>query len=414
MRKLLYFALIASLLTACGGGGGNNTEKATAIADTVAITEIIKPTINVYIENSASMDGYVKGGSTDFKQILFNYLVDIQGQKVTDSLNLFFINSKTIPLGSNIDDDFYKKLNPESFKNLTKKYEGNRGETDIAQVLGMVLKATNKNDISIMVTDGIISPGKRENAAQWLDKQGALIRKITYELLDTNDNVAVIVYQLSSQFDGLYFDKEDKPIPYKGARPFYIWIIGDAKYLTNLRHGVPESKFQGDGVQNVFLISTGNQQVKYAINPSIGKFTKSKKDTRTTIENLKKDSRTGKVKFAVNVDFSNMLLNEKYLLDNDNYENSSKYELEIKPSAVKNQGYTHILNFSSDKVYKGTVSIKLKVKRPDWVDEVNDDDGSTAVAGKTYGIKYQINGVFNAFTFDDRDKYYTEIKININ
>ena len=43
---------------------------------------------------------------------------------------------------------------------------------------------------------------------------------------------------------------------------------------------------------------------------------------------------------------------------------------------------------------------------------MNDDNGSTAVPGKTYGIKYQLGGIYEAFTFENN--YYTEIKININ
>jgi hypothetical protein len=155
----------------------------------------------------------------------------------------------------------------------------------------------------------------------------------------------------------------------------------------------------------------GIQAVKYTINPSIGKFKKSKTNTNTTIENLEKDSHSGQVKFAVNVDFSQLLLPDDYLLDPKNYENSSKYDLEIRKSSVTSGVYTHVLYFTSNIVYAVPVTVRLKSVMPSWVEAANDDIGNTAVKNKTYGIKYQLGGVYDAFTFTN--KYYAEIKINI-
>ena len=74
--------------------------------------EVIKPqAVNVYIENSGSMDGYVKG-VTEFEQAVYNYLTDIKISQFSDSLNLFYINSDIIPQGSDISD-FIKNLNQQ-------------------------------------------------------------------------------------------------------------------------------------------------------------------------------------------------------------------------------------------------------------------------------------------------------------
>ena len=56
---------------------GNNyvvkQDTATAYIDAIDFN----PVVNVYIENSGSMDGYVKG-QTDFEQIVYNYLVNLK------------------------------------------------------------------------------------------------------------------------------------------------------------------------------------------------------------------------------------------------------------------------------------------------------------------------------------------------
>lgn len=419
MKHIFIFCFAALLLSACGGrtrpDAGKKVQPVPAQAAQPEAS-VIRPTVNVYIENSGSMDGYVKG-VTEFEQAIYSYLSDIKIAQVADRLSLNYINSevfpykpkdKTVTEEMDVLKDFIEKLEPSTFK----ERGGKRGKSDIANVLKNVLAGTKGNDISLLITDGIFSPGSGKSADQYLVNQQIGIKNAFSAFLGKEKDAAVIVYQLSSKFEGTFYNKVDKPTYYKGVLPFYIYVIGNAGNLTALRRAVPESKFKGGGVQHIFSITTGNKEVKYAVNPSIGKFKKSRKDTKATIEDLKKDSRTGKVRFAVNVDFSGLLLDEDYLLNSNNYENSSKYDLEVKPSATKDKGYTHTLNFSSDRVTKGTAVVKLKIALPTWIDEVNDDNGVAAVAGKTYGIKYQIDGIFDAFTFNN--KYYTEIKININ
>lgn len=410
MRKNILLTLsVVYLLSACEGGRSKAPEGNNTPSNTQPAQQVKAKTVNVYVENSGSMDGYVKG-VTEFEQAVYNYLSDIKISNITDTLNLHYINGLIIPQGSDIAD-FIEKLEPSSFR----AKGGNRGTSDIANVLESVLNETKTDGISILVTDGIFSPGKGKNAVQYLVNQQIGIKRIFADYLKINKSAAVMAYQLQSNFNGIYFNNVDAKITLNENRPFYIWVIGDVKQLCNLRNQIDDNKLKDRSAAqyfNVFTAMNGSQSVKYAINPSIGKFKKSKQNTKTTIENLEKDSRTEKVKFAVNVDFSHLLLDESYLLNPANYENSSKYSLEIKKSTIKGGGYTHVLYFTSDRVYAGAVTLKLKANLPDWIETANDDIGTTAVKNKTYGIKYQLGGVYDAFTFTN--KYYTEIKININ
>lgn len=410
MRKIYIILLLSVIaISGCGDRDGRG-RTAGGRVDTVIKPKSTKPfVINVYIENSGSIDGYVKG-VTEFEQAVYNYLSDIKISGITDTLNLFYINSQIIPQRSDITD-FIEKLDPASFK----QKGGNRTSSDIANVLDTVLKEIRRDKVAILVTDGIFSPGKGKNSAQFLVNQEIGIKRIFADYLKNNHTAAVIVYQLSSKFDGTYFNNTDQRIPINAQRPFYIWIIGDIEQLIILRKKVSDEKLKlrsGNQFFNVFAVMNGGQPVKYAIKPSSGKFELSKKRPKTDIENLGKDSRTSTVKFAVNVDFSPLLLDETYILNTDNYDNSSKYSLKVKENLAKSNGYSHTLEFTSDKVIKGPVSIKLKARFPDWVGNTNDSSGVNAVTGKTYGIKHQLSGVFDAFTFTN--KYYTDIKININ
>jgi hypothetical protein len=410
MNKLIraHYVIAAIILFASCGNSGKKPHVKNAPKDSIE-AKTIKPAVNVYIENSGSMDGYVQG-VTEFEQAVYNYLTDIKISQFTDSLNLFYINSDIIHQGSDISD-FIEKLEPTSFKNRG----GNRGTTDISNLLKTVLDTTTSNEIAILVTDGIFSPGKGKDADQYLVNQQIGIKSNMADYLHRKPNSSVIIYQLSSQFDGIYYNHEDSGIKINELRPYYIWIIGENAHVNELVQKVPESKFKANGVQNIFSITKGPKVVDYAVKMGSGNFNLNKNEPKTTIENLKKETKSKKntAKFSVNANLSGFLLSDNYLIDVSNYETNNKdYNLSISKSISNNFGYTHQLNFESETIHKGIISVKLKTRIPQWVEKINDDDGSTPENGKTYGIKYQINGVYEAFTISNN--YYTEIKIKIN
>ena len=387
MRKIfLIFGALMIILASCkndGSGGRRHTKPEDGPKKDVAQTPTIKPNVNVYIDNSGSMKGFVDGVS-EFRDLVHQYITnDIKGNGDVSKVNTFFINNTLSPC-----------VIPNSLNNSNNL---NKKSTNIAELLKLILSKTGKDTISIFISDCIFSPSTG-NSKHYLGQQQVFIQDYFTNYKNNVDNATIIIYQLETPF------KNNTKVPY------YIWLIGERKQLLKITNVVPQPKFNNQSVKNTFIV-TSFSCVKYSINPSIGKFKKSKTDTKHTIKDLKKDSRTGKVKFAVNVDFSNLLLNDEYLLNSNNYENSSKYQLEIRPATVKGNGYTHTLNFNSDKVYKGTMIIKLKAVPCKWVEDSNDDEGIRPTEGKTYGIKYQLGGIFDAFTF--YNKYYTEIKINI-
>lgn len=395
--------LFSSLLLACKEN--NHTIIAAPNLKAGVIIEE-KPTINVYVENSGSMNGYVKG-FTEFEQAVYNYLTDIKISGVSDTVNLFYINSQVIPQGSDIED-FIKRLEPSTFKAMG----GNLGTSDISNVMKSIFSETDENEIAILVTDGIFSPGKGKNASEYLVNQQIGIKNTIASYLNMHPSTGIILYQLSSKFEGIYYNREDSRTNICSRRPYYIWVIGDARNLIKLKEDVPQNKFHG-GIDNVFSIVACNQRINYAIKLNSGKFELDKKNPKNSMNKLKKDSHSGLTNFSVNCDLSKFLLNDDYLMDISNYLCSNKeFSLSVKKVSANSFGYTHTLNLSTNKVVtKGVLSIKLKAKIPDWVEEVNDDDGLTHIEGKTYGIKYQIIGVYEAF-FRTSD-FYTDIKINI-
>lgn len=173
---------------------------------------------------------------------------------------------------------------------------------------------------------------------------------------------------------------------------------------------VPDVALQN--TQNSFSIITGNRTVNYAVKMGSGNFNLDKSNPKRGITNLRRDNRTGNVTFSVNADLSGFFLSDDYLLNPDNYTlNKIGYQFNVRKAGIGPHGYTHTFKFTADKVHKGNVILRLKSQIPQWVEYSNDEIGITAIEGKTFGIKHQIHGVYEAFTFENN--IYTEISINI-
>ena len=440
MRIALYYIPIVTLFLffcSCGGDGQRSNRRRTQNQnDNIEQPDkmpVLKPVVNVYLENSGSMDGYVKG-VTDFKHAVYSYLSDVKIAGVADTINLFYINSKIIPFGSDIAE-FIDKLNPATFKNRG----GNRGETDIAVVLKTILDETDDRTVSIFVSDCVFSPGKGKDADEYLVTQRIGIKVNVAELIKKNPNAAFSIYRLTSQFDGFYYNRRDDKTSINNRRPFFIWLIGNVDFITTLNKRIPSEKIRGSGITHSYTLLPLAQDVEYGIQftPKYGNFklSREKGKTKTHLLNPEKASKgihKGEFMFSVGVDFSNLqtLLGKEYLLKSENYsvtvnkQPSEVFSMEIKENNGTIAKYTHFIQlFTTQKIPVGDVEISLIHKEPRWITEVNDEVGlDIKIPGamdQTYGIKYMTGGVEDAYQiiFNEAKnihRSYVKLKVNIS
>ena len=386
-----------------------NSKKNTATAYISSIE--FNPIINVYIENSGSMDGYVKG-QTEFEHIVYNYLVDLQQIRIAKELNLNYINSQILPQQDDIND-FIEKLEPTSFK----AKGGNRGSSDIAIMIKNILEETNDSTVSIFISDCIFSPGKGKKADDYLTNQQIGIKKYIGDYIYNHPQCAVVGYRCISEFDGYCYDKNDIGKYYKGSRPFYIWLFGGQGAINRIRIEMLKSNKSLKGVENTFTAFVGGTEMpdsNYAVKIKSGTFDLDKDDPKHSIKNLKAD-KGGRIRFSIEVNYAPLILSNDYLCNTDLYELSDpKYELVSVNRIDEYKKYSHILIFETKQVHPSTLEVVLKKGMPTWPSHYNDDEGNEITddnANKTFGIKYMTDGIFEAFSSSD---YYTKMTININ
>ena len=412
---LIGCVIIGCVIIGCGGsshrkgksGRSSKKDTATAYISPVEYT----PIINVYIENSGSMDGYVKG-QTEFEHIVYNYLVDLKQIRVAKELHLNYINSQILPQQDDIND-FIQKLEPTSFR----ARGGNRGTSDLALMIKEILKETNDSTVSIFISDCIFSPGKGKDANDYLNNQQIGIKNYIGDYINKHPQFAVVGYRCMSQFEGFCYDKNDSGKYYKGSRPFYIWLFGGQGALNRIRIEMQKNNRPLKGVENSIIAFVGGTDMPdscYAVKIKSGNFDLDRSDPQHSIKNLKAD-KGGRVRFSVEVNYAPIILDDDYLCKTEVYElGDPKFELVSAERIDEYKKYSHILTFETKHVHPSSLEIELKKDIPSWPQQYNDDEGNginDSNADKTYGIKYMTEGIREAFASKN---YYTRMTININ
>lgn len=372
--------------------------------------------VNVFVENSGSMDGYVQG-VTEFEQAVYSYISDIKNNSdVCSQMNLYYINSNKIKQPDDVAD-FIDKLEPAEFR----RRGGNRQTTDLSNIIRDVIQDQQDNEINLLITDCVFSPGRGRAAQAYLINQQIGIKGHIANKLKESPNFAVVIYQLQSKFEGKYYNCYDVPTNINDQRPFYIILFGERSRLSTLVKNISSKKIKGSGAMNSYCISNMTETPEYSVlvSPKIGSFKPDPKDAKHSILKAKIDKRNPINPFtlSIGVDFSDFLLDDDYICDISNFTcNNKSYSLEIGKNTGARTVYSHIvkLALNGNIISRGRIDISLNKYRCSWADDMTDEDGENINAGdamhKTFGLKYMIDGIYEAYS--DKNQY-TTLTINI-
>lgn len=378
-----------------------------------------KPNFNVFIENSASMDGYVQGLS-EFKNTVYRFLSDIKSplRNIGDTLNLYYINSKPIPFTDQVED-FIEKLDPSTFR----RRGGNRGETDISNILDTIFSLSNDGEVNVLVSDCVFSPGANKNANDYLTNQSIGIKNTFEAQLSLQPDLTTIVVQLRSKFDGTYYDfLNRKQRLKKQSRPYYIWIMGPAKAVSKLVNNLALSRLGGFQHIHEFNGRQKSPENRVVLTDKIGSYTLDRKDMLHGIVNSKIENRgpnEGWFQFSVGVNLSNYGLDSSFIHNPQNYQISpDHYSIKIQAITEKEKekneliaNLSHYLLLKTDDLKSGTVEVELLRTQPKWVLASHSIDDSRQIGdelNKTYGLQFLINGVSEAYdaAVNNKDIYF--------
>lgn len=445
MNRIIAFSFLALLLSGCGNnprrvGGRNNAETIDTLAARVTMPKI-KPIVNVYIENSGSMDGYVNG-NTEFKGAIRDLLVLLKHYYGTEEkIKIHFINNGIRKTDTQIDlATFATNINQ-----LWTVQGEDRSSSNLNNVFKMILDKTDGETISILFSDCIYSISGKNAEGLLSDEKSLTKDAFLSRWRQDSLKLSTTIVKMKSRFTGIYYDKDNQPTTLYGTiRPYYICVIGNNDLMLDFNSKIPLEKDKIEGFDNKYIISTGiADKLYYSVllsTNNVGRFRAirkvSSKDYVHGIEAIDMKSRnrheSGKNKFtfAVAIDLNNVPAEKDYLLSHENYTygDNNFHIKEIMPIDKNNINASDWIRISSAKpthliVLEATgtaisdVKVSLKKQMPQWLEQTSilNDKNIRNNLDKTFGIKFLIEGIAEAYQiiYPD-DKYFFEFKIKIN
>lgn len=396
-------------------------------------------TIKFYLERSGSTYGYDTPQTRgDFKGSIVQLLNSLPGNK---SKNADFI----------VNDGIYKY--PKSYEEFisdpnifeTTKGIGDPHYTDFCKILTTLLKETKDNEISILVSDFIYSTKETQvvSAQKVFSEETAMCNTV---FVPHVKDKSVVVLQIMGSYYGEYYPYDgSKGFAYGGQRPYYFIIIGNRSDIQRLTTDNQYAKFANfyslHGFQHSLLFAQSNfYEPYYTIslgNPqSIGSFrvdrsNRSEKGVVHSIDDISPDRNSGKVQFIVAVNLKDVLADEEYKTDKNNFkvESDDPFVIsqirKINPSDILPSNKeslakaTHFIILTTNKfTHTQTLHIKLINSLPSWVEKSSSEDDrnvkSSNFSSTTFGLKYIINGIYNAYrSQNDEMPYYFDLKIDL-
>ena len=225
--------IVIAVISTCVGGGSKIKLQWNPVLPPEEINDSIE--LKVYVENSGSMDAYMCAGS-NLKDAVFDYISDLK--RLTTSCSLYYINSKVIPYNGELNS-YIKDLTPQSFA----KAGGDRRNTDLRDIFEKIIRANGKQCVSVFVSDCILDIP--ENAIDFFGNCQVSIKNTFNEALSANPGLGVEIIKLESKFEGYWYCGHNRELLKDVKRPYYIWVIGDQRYLAEFNKKVPVENIIG-------------------------------------------------------------------------------------------------------------------------------------------------------------------------
>lgn len=420
-HRLLCIVIYASIfLASCVQGGGSRTDA--DIPDTTArpAVQTVTPDYNVFVETSGSMTGYLNANPSGFVETVTSIVTSVKSYRsegLLDGLNLFYLGADQ----SKGMKDFQERMKTSSFSNIA------TGISDFDIFFDTVLSHVSEKGVAILISDMIFSPVKKaqKDILNYLSNQ----KNGIYDKFDTKlDSIPIstLLLKYSSKFTGNYYNQQGGKYAIDTPRPYYITIVGKPEFIDALITRVDFSSFRGFEKMHLFEAPASKSLAKiiYDKKQSRGSCEFEKPATRLEVYHAKAEN--GVFQFPVAVDFSNIIAEEDFFLNKDNYRFSAQslnYEIagvsRINSTESQHKGYTHIIQVKTANLKPGTQKVEFGLTNsiPAWVAASNTDNDTDIKqvkdSARTFGFSTLIDGIHLAYKNKYRDTDLFHITITV-
>lgn len=376
--------------------------------------------LTIYFERSGSMVPYDNAGDRgQLKKAVNDIINNFPGSNV--SINI--VNDDIYPYNGTVDQ-FIKDRNIYA----STAGIGNSAFTDFQQIFDAILKAQNATNVSIVVTDLIYSPADAGDVS--IDKILNEENSLATNIFRKYKGKSVLVHQLMGDYNGKYYPYTNRPVVYRGMRPFYILVIADTPVMDRMAAQSEYAELlHPSSVRNSYRFNQSEAAVDYCVIPdwkdNAGRFRVDHKDPSHLVK-CEGDKTTGVLCLTIAARLDGLQKEADFLAEAKNYkvQSTSGFELRVTPvtpdlitgnNKMYLDGKTHLLTLTGKlNGPRDQVTINLPNELPGWiVQSTSRDDTDTSAPGfstTTLGLQEFLNGIASAFGSSGN---YTTIQLKL-
>ncbi|MGQ9846718.1 MAG: hypothetical protein ACUVQP_04345 [Bacteroidales bacterium] len=418
MKTLILKLLIIlniSVLISCNSNPPNKVKEKQSERNTII------DQINIILDNSGSMSGYLNGKK--FKENFTEFIAELDKIKRDSTKRINNINFYTLvdnmksKLITGNPFDFIDKIKNQSFATIK--------TSPLDDCIKQIVDSSD-GSIDILVTDLVVDRNDK-NFKDFIQSKFNLIFNIA-----KSKGLSLIIFRDLSDYLGKYFPVFGYPINLKERieRPYFYLIIGPENKLFALREILLSSKVfkplneLSFGLKlhphNIEVLPLSNRKGKWRFKDGI--FSKA---------SMSKDE----LKFTIALDLSNMPLEVQdtvYLMKNLTLHS---HDLNIKSYKIFNKANfsnlihtkekhkldsnSHFLEIIINKINRKSSSLQINLLKEwdKWSSYYSTDDDSYLNDGnnlKTFALKYIIEGIANSYSEYSRVTSHFQINYKIN
>lgn len=415
-RQTLLFCL-AFTIASCGG-----KKRAPKEESVPTKTETVS-NVHFFLESSASMGGYLKGGTT-FKDVVSDVVTKANQIK---PVSLYTISGKPQPVNGDVNT-FVARLA------TTPLATGKSSELhQIFRQAGEKAKGTN---VAVFVSDCILSfpdADIRRDPEVNRNNASSTLKNSIYDQFATfsKQGIGATVLAYTSPFNGTYYTYQNQKQALKGeSRPFYVWIIGKQSLIGPFAQQLLESLSTAPAKRLDFGAAGALKQYDlfFGLNKS-GEW----RAERNSLTNIEMGRKAKPIEFAIGLNLATLpdyAQAETYLQKNlaVTADNGSVKLIRVqKKDAVPttrmsdreqkllNQN-THVLTFRVDNLFAddANLTLRLPVRFDSWYTTWSTMDDRTAAGrqGKTFALEHLMTGVREAYQTSGNEFASMTIKLS--
>lgn len=363
--------------------------------------------LTIYFERSGSMVPYDNAGDRgQLKKVVNDIINHFPGRKV----DINIVNDNIYPYKGTVDE-FLKDRNIYA----STAGVGNSAFTDFQQIFGAILKAQDASNVSVVVTDLIYSPADANDVSitKILNEENSLATSIFRQY----KGKSVLVHQFMGDYNGKYYPYTNRPVEYRGQRPFYLLVIADTPVMDRMAAQNDFAQLMRPSqVRNSYRFNQAESGVDYCVVPGwqddAGRYRISHKE-EGLLTNVEADKQTGILCVTLAANLGNLQQTEDFLSNASNYDIKSQTDFDLRVTPITDkmitgnnrqylEGKTHLLTLTGKfNTPRDEVIIKLRNDFPGWVAESSCDDDTNTEASRfattTLGLEQWLRGMQDAF-----------------